>query len=80
MDFGGTYETEFANPDFADLARSYGAAGFKADSPETLKVAIGEALSQDAPSVIDVRVDRVPRPKAWSARAPWTKPQDGLLD
>lgn len=80
MDFGGTYETEFANPDFADLARSYGAAGFKADSPETLKVAIGEALSQGAPSVIDVRVDRVPRPKAWSARAPWTKPQDGLLD
>ena len=80
MDFGGTYETDFANPDFADLARSYGAAGFEADSPATLKRAISEALSQDAPSVIDVKVDRLPRPKAWSSRAAWTKPQDGLLD
>ena len=80
MDFGGTYETDFANPDFVDLARSYGAAGFEADSPETLKRAISEALSQDLPSVIDVKVDRLPRPKAWSGRAAWTKPQDGLLD
>ena len=80
MDFGGTYETDFANPDFADLARSYGATGFEADSPATLKRAISEALSQDAPSVIDVKVDRLPRPKAWSSRAAWTKPQDGLLD
>ena len=80
MDFGGTYETDFANPDFVDLARSYGAAGFEADSPETLKRAILDALSQDLPSVIDVKVDRLPRPKAWSGRAAWTKPQDGLLD
>ena len=80
MDFGGTYETDFANPDFVDLARSYGAAGFEADSPETLKRAISDALSQDLPSVIDVKVDRLPRPKAWSGRAAWTKPQDGLLD
>ena len=80
MDFGGTYETDFANPDFVDLARSYGAAGFEADSPETLKRAILDALSQDMPSVIDVKVDRLPRPKAWSGRAAWTKPQDGLLD
>lgn len=80
MDFGGTYETDFANPEFADLARSYGAAGFEADSPESMKRAIDEALAQDAPAVIDVKVDRLPRPKAWSARAPWTKPQDGLLE
>lgn len=80
MDFGGTYETDFANPEFADLARSYGATGFEADSPETMKRAIDEALAQDAPAVIDVKVDRLPRPKAWSARAPWTKPQDGLLE
>ena len=80
MDFGGTYETEFANPNFADLARSYGAAGFEADSPATLKQAIVEALSEDVPSVIDLKVDRLPRPKAWAGRAAWTKPQDGLLD
>ena len=79
-DFGGTYETDFANPDFSELAKVYGARGFTADSPQSLTTAIAEALAQDAPSVIDVKVDRLPRPKAWSNRAEWTKPQEGLID
>ena len=80
MDFGGTYETDFANPDFADLARSYGAVGLNADSPATMSQAIKDALAEDGPTVIDVKVERLPRPKAWASRAPWTKPHDGLLD
>lgn len=79
-DFGGTYETDFANPDFSELAKVYGARGFTADSPRSLTSAIREALAQDAPSVIDVKVERLPRPKAWSNRAEWTKPQEGLID
>lgn len=79
-DFGGTYETDFANPDFSELARVYGGAGFNADSPSTLTTALREALAQDKPSVIDVKIERLPRPKAWSNRAEWTKPQEGLID
>lgn len=79
-DFGGTYETDFANPDFSELAKVYGARGFTADSPRSLTSALGEALAQDAPSVIDVKVERLPRPKAWSNRAEWTKPQEGLIE
>ena len=80
QDFGGTYEADLVNPDFVALAESYGAAGFRATNPEELTIAIKDAIDADSPSIVDVKIDRLPRPKAWSARAPWTKPQEGLLD
>ncbi len=80
QDFGGTYEADFANPDFVAMAEAYGGAGFLATNPEELTTAIRDAVETDAPSIVEVQLGRLPRPKAWSARAPWTKPQKGLID
>ncbi len=80
QDFGGTYEADFVNPDFIAMAKAYGAAGFLATSPEELTTAIRDAVEADAPSIVEVQLGRLPRPKAWSSRAPWTMPQEGLLD
>jgi len=79
-DFGGSYETEFVNPDFVKLAEAYGAVGLRAKGPLDVKNVIPKALAMNKPVFIDVPVSRVPRPKQWSARAPWTKPQEGLID
>lgn len=78
-DFGGTYETDFVNPDFVKLAEAYGAVGLRAKDPYDVKNVIPKALAMNKPVFIDVPVNRVPRPKQWSSRAPWTTPQDGLL-
>ena len=67
-------------PDFVAMAEAYGGAGFLATSPEELTTAIRSAVDVDAPSIVEVQLGRLPRPKAWTARAPWTKPQDGLLE
>ena len=80
QDFGGTYEADFVNPDFVAMAKAYGGEGFVATSPDELTTALRAAIEADAPSIVEVQLGRLPRPKAWSARAPWTKPQTGLLD
>jgi acetolactate synthase-1/2/3 large subunit len=79
-DFGGSYETEFVNPDFVALAEAYGAVGLRAKDPFDVENLIPQALAMNKPVFIDVPVSRVPRPKQWSARAPWTTPQEGLID
>ncbi len=80
QDFGGSYEADFVNPDFVAMAHAYGGKGFLATSPEELSSAIRSAIDADAPSIVEVKIGRLPRPKAWSARAEWTKPQTGLID
>ena len=79
-DFGGDYESNFANPDFVKLAEAYGAVGLRARDPFDVENVIPEAIEMNRPVFIDVPFSRVPRPKQWSARAPWTTPQDGLID
>ena len=72
--------TELHNPDFVKLAEAYGAIGLRAKDPFDVQNVIPRALDIKKPVFIDVPVSRVPRPKQWAARAPWTKPQDGLID
>ncbi|MCH8116165.1 MAG: thiamine pyrophosphate-binding protein [Chloroflexi bacterium] len=79
-DFGGDYESKFANPDFVKLAEAYGAVGLRARDPFDVENVIPEALEMKRPVFIDVPVSRVPRPKQWAARAPWTTPQKGLIE
>jgi acetolactate synthase-1/2/3 large subunit len=79
-DFGGAYETDFVNPDFVALAEAYGAVGLRAKDPFDVENLIPQALAMNKPVFIDVPVSRVPRPKQWSSRAPWTTPQEGLID
>ena len=47
----------FANPDFAALAESFGARGYRVGSARELSEALARALAHPGPSVIDVPVD-----------------------
>ncbi len=49
-----TYATDLATPDFAALARSFGATGLSLRSPDELEAAITEALDTAGPVVIDM--------------------------
>lgn len=49
--------SEFGNPDFAELARLFGAGGERVVEPGQLEPALQGALNSDGPSVIDVHVD-----------------------
>jgi acetolactate synthase-1/2/3 large subunit len=50
--------TDLVNPDFAALARAYGAAGFRVQHTEDFAPALAEALAAGRPAVIDVVVDK----------------------
>lgn len=59
--FGGRFiASDLLNPDFVRLAESFGAAGRRAESPEQLREALGWALRQEVPALIDVPVDALP--------------------
>ncbi|MCB1688119.1 MAG: hypothetical protein KDI33_06520 [Halioglobus sp.] len=49
--------SDLHNPDFVELARSFGAAGFAAHDPESLRSALRRAFDEAGPSIIEVRVD-----------------------
>ena len=54
--YGGRFiATELENPDFMKLADAFGVVGLRT-SPEGLGAALSEALSADAPVVLEVRV------------------------
>ncbi|MEA2529316.1 MAG: hypothetical protein QOG89_960 [Thermomicrobiales bacterium] len=48
---------DLVNPDYVDLARAYRIPGVRVDTPESLEAAIGEALSRDLPTIIDVPIE-----------------------
>jgi acetolactate synthase-1/2/3 large subunit len=48
---------EYGNPDFAELARLFGASGERVLEPGQFEPALHRALSTDGPSVLDVHVD-----------------------
>jgi acetolactate synthase I/II/III large subunit len=54
---GRIHGTEHGNPDFADLARSFGAAGFTLDREEKIEEVLDAALAEDGPVVVDVMID-----------------------
>ena len=49
--------SDLHNPDFVALAKSFGAAGFLAHDPETLREAIRLAFAETGPSIIEVTVE-----------------------
>lgn len=49
--------SDLHNPDFVKMAESFGAAGFNAHDPESLRTAIQEAYKEKGPSIIEVAVD-----------------------
>lgn len=50
------------NPDFVALAESFGAAGFRASTPEQLRQAIRRSFDCGGPAVIEVSVGEMPSP------------------
>lgn len=49
--------SDLHNPDFVALAKSFGASGFAASDPESLRVAIQQAFEVSGPSIIEVAVN-----------------------
>ena len=47
---------DLCNPDFVKMAESFGAAGYRVDSPATLKPVLEKALADNKPCLIDVSV------------------------
>jgi acetolactate synthase-1/2/3 large subunit len=54
---GRAVGSDLVNPDFAALARSYGALGLRAASNGEFAAALDEALAADRPAVIELAVD-----------------------
>jgi len=58
LQFGGRIlGTEHGNPDFAELARCFGASGYRLDSPEQIEQVLDAAVSEKGPVVVDVIID-----------------------
>jgi len=55
--FGRTYGVSFNNPDFVQLARSFGAAGYRVEGADELAPILREAFDAGVPAVVDVPVD-----------------------
>jgi acetolactate synthase-1/2/3 large subunit len=50
--------SDLHNPDFVKLADSFGATGFSASDPESLRTALREAFAEKGPCIIEVKVDQ----------------------
>lgn len=56
--FGGRIIcSDLHNPDFVKMAESFGAEGFGAHDPESMRTAIRQAFEEKGPSIIEVKVD-----------------------
>ncbi|MDQ2804100.1 MAG: thiamine pyrophosphate-dependent enzyme, partial [Pseudomonadota bacterium] len=53
---------DLANPDFVTFAESFGAAGFRAATPEALEQALREAFARAVPALVHVPVGPMPSP------------------
>jgi len=62
---GRVIASDLTNPDFVALAESFGAAGYRADTPERLNEAMADAFRQRGPAVIEVPMGEMPDPWRW---------------
>ena len=67
--------TALANPDFAALARAYGAFGATVETTEQFAPAFHKAMGHDGPSLIELRID----PEALTPRASLSQIRAGGL-
>ena len=57
-----TIASTLQNPDFQLFAQSFGVRSWQADSPESLRPALSEAIAHDGPSLVEVVVGDMPDP------------------
>ena len=55
--FGRTYGVSFDNPDFTQLARSFGAVGYRVQAADELQPVLKEAFEAKVPAIVDVPGD-----------------------
>ncbi len=60
--YGRAYGYEIASPDFAQVARGFGALGLRVEEPGELEGALREALSAGRPAIVDVVTGDYPYP------------------
>lgn len=59
---GRVIGSELTNPDFVRLAESFGAAGYRAETPAQLAAALRNALSRSGPALIEMPLPESPNP------------------
>lgn len=62
--------TDLHNPDFLDLAKAFGAKGYRCDSPETLRPALRQAIAENRPALIEVVIPPDSEPSPWEMLVP----------
>jgi acetolactate synthase I/II/III large subunit len=67
--YGRTFATEFGNPDFVELARAFGIAGYAVESASDLLPTLQLALDQDEPSLVAVPWDHTANERIAQARS-----------
>ncbi|HLE44279.1 MAG TPA: thiamine pyrophosphate-dependent enzyme [Methylomirabilota bacterium] len=66
--WGGQFASELDNPDFVRLAEAFGVAAWRAKDPADLEALVRRAVGMDRPALIEMAVDRMPRPPFFSPR------------
>jgi acetolactate synthase I/II/III large subunit len=56
-EFGRPFGVEFGNPDFVDLARSFGMPAFRAEGSAGVAASLRDALAVDGPALVEVPID-----------------------
>ena len=66
LTYGTTFEGDAGDPDllpnYAEVARAYGAEGIRIDSAESFRPALAKAIAMDRPVVLDVAMKNNPTP------------------
>jgi acetolactate synthase I/II/III large subunit len=57
-----TIASDLVNPDFVELAHSFGAAGVRVNSPDDLRKALRKAFAESGPTLIEVPVGQMASP------------------
>jgi acetolactate synthase-1/2/3 large subunit len=65
---GRVIATEFQNPDFISLVRSFGANAVRCQKLDDIRAAVREGLDSNVPTVIEIPVDEMPSPGHLFAR------------
>jgi len=63
---GRTIATRLRNPDFVELARTFGAVGLRASTPDDLRGALRTAFAANRPAVIDIPIETRAMGWVWS--------------
>jgi len=68
--WGGEFGARLHNPDLMKFADSFGVTGLRARDPLEVGTLVKKAVEMDRPVLIEVPVDRMPRPAFWPPRKP----------